>query len=74
MSGYYHQDERDEAVGQGCLLLLIFFIGLITFSVWLIVVANMQKPKEEYPMDGSTAGANAVTMEEVTEMKERGYV
>lgn len=74
MSGYYHQDERDEAVGQGCLLLLIFLVGLITFSVWLIVVTNMQKPKEESIMDGSTAGANAVTMEEVNEMKERGYV
>jgi hypothetical protein len=26
MSGFYHQDERDEAVGRGCLLLLLYVV------------------------------------------------
>lgn len=29
MSGFYHQDERDEAAGKGCLLLLLFVIVAI---------------------------------------------
>lgn len=36
--GYYHQDERDQAAGIGCLVLLAMFVLIIIFFVILIFI------------------------------------
>lgn len=59
----YHQDERDNIVGIGCLLMIaILFIGIITFTIFKL---SVQPSNSQPQMDGSTAGANAVTLEEI---------
>ena len=62
MSGFYHQDERDEAAGKGCVVLVLALIATIVLSV---VLYNLVEGYVADPMDGSSAGANAVTMEEL---------
>ena len=61
MSGFYHQDERDEAAGSGCLALA----AIVTIGVILAVALACMGAASADPMDGSTAGANAVTEEEL---------
>ena len=68
--GYYHQDERDEAVGIGCAVFVVTFA--LVLAVFLInLVASIVCPAPNYQanttevMDGSSAGANAVTLEEL---------
>ena len=77
MNGYYHQDDRDEAMGQGCLFLLVLFLCVIMLSAWLfagwaVAVASNQQPQQSSSsvMDGSDAGANAVTKEQ---LRKEGY-
>ena len=74
MNGYYHQNDRDEAVGQGCLFLLVLFICVIMLSAWLVLCNGVfnQQPQQSSSsaMDGSDAGANAVTKEQ---LRREGY-
>lgn len=59
----YHQDERDNIVGVGCLLLIaIMLIGIITFTIFKL---SLPSTSQQSQMNGSTAGANAVTLEEI---------
>ena len=60
-SGYYHQDQRDLAATVGCLSLVVAALAVIA----LVIVACLAPAAEEKPMDGSTAGSNAVTIEEL---------
>lgn len=61
MDGFYHQDERDMAAGVGC---VIFLIGAVFITVALGVAIYLSSCQPE-KQDGSTAGANAVTREEL---------
>lgn len=74
MTGYYHQDDRDEAVGQGCLFLLVLFLCVIMLSAWLLagaIASNLQPQQSSSSiMNGSDAGANAVTKEQ---LRKEGY-
>lgn len=73
MSGYYHQDDRDEAVGQGCLFFLVLFICISMLATWLLAASACSKSQPQQSsvlMDGSDAGANAVTKEQ---LRKEGY-
>lgn len=61
--GYYHQDERDAAATYGCLALLA--IALLLVAAILASACSGPAEPDEPPMDGSTAGANAVTLEDL---------
>ena len=61
MSGFYHQDERDRAAGNGCLTLAL----MVAIGIILTVVLACVDAANADPMDGSMAGANAVTEEEL---------
>ena len=64
MDGFYHQDERDEAAEVGgCLLLAV--VALLLLGIAGIVCLTVFSFTDSKPMDGSTAGANAVTFEEL---------
>ena len=62
MSGFYHQDERDEAAGKGCFVLVLALVATIVLSV---VLCSLLEGYEADTKDGSSAGANAVTLEEL---------
>ena len=72
--GYYHQDERDDAVGFGCALVLVAMMFVLA-AIFASLVAGFYCPdptsntSDAKPiteaMDGSNAGANAVTLEEL---------
>lgn len=62
MSGFYHQDERDEAADKGCVVLVLALVATIVLSIVLYVLVEGYAAD---PMDGSRAGANAVTMEDI---------
>lgn len=59
MCGFYHQDERDAAVNTGCLAVL----AMAAIGVILAIVLACIGITDSKPMDGSNAGANAVTPE-----------
>ncbi|MBQ9317735.1 MAG: hypothetical protein IJ203_13050 [Atopobiaceae bacterium] len=61
MSGFYHQDERDGAAA-GCAVLVLAVIAAVVLSV---VLCSLLEGYEADPKDGSSAGANAVTLEEL---------
>lgn len=64
MDGFYHQDERDKAAEVGgCLLLAV--IALLRLGIAIIVCLTVFSVEDSQPMDGSTAGANAVTLDEL---------
>ena len=64
--GYYHQNERDMAVGAG--ICLIVFVLLLLFCVSVAIFATrtvaMETPLPSNT-DGSTSNANVVTLEEL---------
>lgn len=72
--GYYHQDERDDAVGFGCAIILVAMMFILT-AIFASLVAGIYCPDPTSnagdaesiakAMDGSNAGANAVTIEEL---------
>ena len=74
--GYYHQDERDIAAGIGFFaIIVIMVLAVIVFSIAMAkndaheVFAN-----DGYAiMDGSDAGSNAVTLEELEAENELRY-
>lgn len=61
MSGFYHQEDRDMATGIGCMILLFGFILVVA----ILVVALYLSTREPVVHDGSNAGANAATIEEL---------
>jgi len=61
MDGFYHQDERDMAAGVGCVVLIIG-VMFITVVLGVAIYLSSRQPEKQ---DGSTAGANAVTREEL---------
>ena len=60
MSGFYHQDERDGAA-TGCVVLVLALIAALVLS---LVLNSLVEGYVADPMDGSSAGANAVTLED----------
>lgn len=60
MGGFYHQNERDDAA-IGCVVLIASFVAAAVLSM---VLHNLVEASEPDPMDGTNAGANAVTLEE----------
>lgn len=60
MDGFYHQDERDYAAGCGTVILCVAVI-LVIMSLVVVAYLSSTQPK----LDGSNAGANAVTKEEL---------
>ncbi len=59
MGGYYHQDERDAAVGYGT-------IGIVVIAAIALLVLGLAFVLSDTPaLDGSSAGANAATVEEI---------
>jgi hypothetical protein len=68
MSGFYHQDERDRAVGIG----MVALASIAAIIVVLCVVACRSVRAD--PMDGSTAGRNAVTAEQIVAQGGVAYV
>lgn len=68
MSGFYHQDERDRAAGIG----MVALASIVAIIVVLCVVACRSVRAD--PMDGSTAGRNAVTAEQIVAQGGVAYV
>lgn len=65
----YSQEDHDRAVEVGCLALVI---GLIVAVVVIVAIAacavsngTLTKKNDERVMDGSNAGANAVTFDDL---------
>lgn len=56
MSYPYSQEDHDECVGEGFVIIVLFVIAAIALAVFSVMDA---------PMDGSTAGANAHVFGEV---------
>ena len=61
--GYYHQDERDTAATYGCLGLIA--VAILFVAALLVSACSGPVEPDEPVMDGSTAGANAVTLDDL---------
>ena len=69
--GYYHQDERDEAVGIGTMILTIT-IGVILFLVFCIAVIGVQADEfakqdveAKHEEDNAAVSVGIVTVEDI---------
>ena len=58
MSGFYHQDERDRALNVGALVLIAIIVAAC------LCAAACYSARAD-TMDGSSAGKNAVTAEQL---------
>lgn len=38
MSGYYHQDERDQAANVGCLVLIVTLVVIVSAILLAVVI------------------------------------
>ena len=71
MTEFYHQNELDDAVGIGYIVLVTVLV-VTTLAIALILLHGRDAPSktpsvetQSQRMDGSNAGANAVTLEEL---------
>lgn len=64
----YHQDGRDRVANVGCgtiiciVLMVALFVAIATFQAYA-KENEAGTPAKENPMDGTSAGANAVTLD-----------
>ena len=65
MYGPYSQEDHDRAVKVGCLALIVGLIVAAIVIAAIVARIGATETNEEREMDGSTAGANAVTFEDL---------
>ena len=72
----YHQNGRDRASAIGCGAIVVVVAVAAAFAAAVLLWVNVdtyeaKATTQANPMDGSTAGANAVTMEDLAIMEHR---
>lgn len=70
MGGFYHQDQRDEAAGVG--LVTLFLAAALVVAMLAACACSSEQGADAGALDGSTAGANAVTLDDLAREYEMG--